>query len=347
MKILLACDRSKGHSHPALVLARYIKEHYPYYRVVFYGLKKQDAEGLREEGFGCFGHDIGRRPIIIEGIFLFFEALILLVRLRPARVLGFGGRNSFFIVLFSSLFVPTFLFEPNATYGRANRVLSFFCRKVFLGLKKPAQAKEVTAGVPLRDEIVGVKLDRRQALQKVGLDHGPMTILVFGGSLGSSFINHVFPQAVALLKERSKDVQVIHVAGQKQSEEVRRAYQQMGIKAAVFDFYPRMGVLYIAADAVIARSGASTLAEICFCAKPALLIPYPYAYRHQSKNAGFLLERAAALSAEQFSLNNQRLRDIVDTLLKDKNRASLSENAKKQKIWSTQEEFSKNILSHM
>ena len=120
MRILLACDRSKGHSYPALVLARHIKKYHQEYSVVFYGLKKRDRRVLEQEGFRCFGLDIGRRHIIIEGIWLFFESLALCLVIRPKKVVGFGGRNSFFALIVSSLFARVFLFEPNATFGKAN-----------------------------------------------------------------------------------------------------------------------------------------------------------------------------------------------------------------------------------
>jgi UDP-N-acetylglucosamine--N-acetylmuramyl-(pentapeptide) pyrophosphoryl-undecaprenol N-acetylglucosamine transferase len=340
MKILLACDRSKGHSYPALVLARHIKKYYPQHSVVFYGLKKKDRRPLRAEGFRCFGLDIGRRHIIIEGIWFFFEALALIAVIRPGRVIGFGGRNSFFALLFSSLFVKVFLFEPNATFGRANRLLAFVSRKVFLGLKEPSSAKEVGAGIPLRKEITQVTLSREEALERLKLDSDKRTILVFGGSSGSTFINETFFAAASLLKEKEV-FQVIHITGPRDLKRMRTSYEQAGIKACVVDFFPQMGILYRACDCLVSRSGASTVAEVAFSLKPALLIPYPYACGHQVKNAQFLSRRKAACMAEQFSLNKERLRDIVKGLL------TAPAPSESLRIWTDGQTFSRKVLSHI
>ncbi|MBN2120993.1 MAG: UDP-N-acetylglucosamine--N-acetylmuramyl-(pentapeptide) pyrophosphoryl-undecaprenol N-acetylglucosamine transferase [Candidatus Omnitrophica bacterium] len=348
MRILLACDRSRGHSHPALALARYIKTGYPQHKIIFYGLQKDDKSFLKRQGFVCFGVDLGLRNIIIESFFYFFEALVLMIALRPKRVFGFGGRNSFFIVLIASFFVPAFLFEPNSTFGAANRVLYFFVKKVFLGLKEPRKEKEVAAGIPLRDEITDIDKDRQKSSRLLNITPDLKTILVFGGSQGSSFINNVFIETASILVKRGCEFQVIHVAGKKDFLRINSLYKMEGIKARVFDFYQDMGLLYSASDIVVSRSGASTLAEICFFGKPSILVPYPHAYGHQIDNAFFLFRRKAALVFEQSFLDSRKLAQVLGDFFRGSRDFSFLEiNAKNQKIWKTKKDFSEKLLSYL
>jgi len=348
MRILLACDRSRGHLYPALVLARHIRENYPEYEAVFYGLKKEDRNYLRKEGFMCFGRDLVFRNIILESALRFVEALLLIPAIRPGKVLGFGGRSSFLIILICSFFVPTFLFEPNVTFGKANKVLSFFAKAVFLGIRKPRKPNQISTGIPLREEVTENRIDKSRARDNLGLCPDTETILVFGGSLGSSFINDIFTGVVPLLNKNGYKFQVIHITGNKDFSKIVSLYKIMGIKARVFSFYDKMGILYSASDFIISRSGASTVAEICFFGKASLLIPYPYAYAHQRKNAYFLFVNRAALLQEQRSLSEQKLYRLISSIIKRAEEFSyLSHNAGRLKIWNTQKDFSEEILRHL
>ena len=141
MKIVLASDKSKGHLYPALVFARHCTSRYPRSSVVFYGVRKEERSKLEGEGFLCVGHDLGFRNLFLEGVLRFIEALAILLLIRPKKVFGFGGRNSFFIVLLSSVFTSTYLYEPNIDFGKANKILSFFVKRSFLGLRRPSGGK--------------------------------------------------------------------------------------------------------------------------------------------------------------------------------------------------------------
>lgn len=347
MRIILACDRSKGHLYPALNLARYIKEHHPKDKVIFCGLKKEDKNNLKSVGFRCVGLDLVFRNILLESFLRFFEALVLLVIVRPHRALGFGGRNSFFLVFISSFFMPTFLYEPNCSFGKANRILSFFVKKVFLGLKNPIKRKEISLGIPLRDEILHSCKSKVESLKHLELRSDIKTLLVFGGSLGSSFINNIFLETASLLSKRNYKFQVIHVTGSRDFNRISFLYKKLSIEARVFVFCEDFGTLYLACDVLISRSGASSVAEICFFKKPAILIPYPFASGHQLRNACFLFEKHAALLHRQESLSSQKLFNLlVPMLYKPEEFSYLQDNMKSLKVWSTQDDFSKEIIRH-
>ncbi len=349
MRILLACDRSKGHFYPALNLARVIKSEYPGFKIIFCGTKSEESSILRKEGFIRCGIDLMFRNIFLEAVLRFAEALLIIICLHPQRVIGFGGRNSFFIVILSKLFfVPVFLVEPNASYGMANKVLYYFSDKVFLGIKSPQTRKEIKTGVPLRDQVIKVKKDKSACKKELGLTPDKKTILVFGGSLGAKFINNLVLEAVEAFSTSLRNLQIIHITGKHDFKRAVWRYENISVESKVFAFYEDMGDLYLASDLVICRSGASTAAEICYFSKPVIFIPYPYAYGHQVKNAEFLERRYGAIMYRQESIDKTKLRLMIEKFLNEADIFSiLADNLKKCSIWTTQLEFSKKVSVYL
>ncbi len=347
MRIILACDRSKGHLYPALALADYLRKEKPQYKVFFYGLKKKDRFFLKERGFSSFGLDLNFRNLILESFLRFFEALGMIFYLRPHRVLGFGGRNSLFLVFICSFFIPTFLFEPNFCLGKTNKLLSFFVRKVFLGMRNPKKKKEIKLGIPLREEFLN-KIDRKEARRILGIRDNLKIFLVFGGSLGSSFINTLFLEVVSLLKRDGYEFGVIHLTGDKDFEKVKRFYKENSIEAEIFSFYENMVLLYSAADLVISRSGASSLAEISYWGLPSILLPYPGAYSHQEKNAQFFFKNKAALGLKKGLSEKEALLCILKEFLEEPQKfSSWGRNANSLKVWEEPAVFSQRVLEYI
>lgn len=153
MRVLLVCDRSAGHIFPALSVGKSIKERSQNLpksldlkknpscqdEVYFFATSDFLRNYLENEGFLVYGRPFRRRNIILEAFYRFFEAINLLFKLRPQKVIGFGGRDSLFLLLFGSfLFLDTAIYEPNITFGKANRVLSFFVRRIFCGFPDTA-----------------------------------------------------------------------------------------------------------------------------------------------------------------------------------------------------------------
>jgi UDP-N-acetylglucosamine--N-acetylmuramyl-(pentapeptide) pyrophosphoryl-undecaprenol N-acetylglucosamine transferase len=138
------------------------------------------------------------------------------------------------------------------------------------------------------------KGDRAIALSGFGLDPGKFTVFVMGGSGGAHAINMAMRDAAMHLKE-VKQLQVLHQTGEKDADEVAAAYQGAGIKAAVLAYIHDMAGAYAAADLVVSRSGATTVAELAVCGKTAVLIPFPFAAdNHQEHNARTLAQRGHA-----------------------------------------------------
>src|SRR5204862_6732524 len=150
-------------------------------------------------------------------------------------------------------------------------------RTVMLGFKEcapffPKTNTEIT-GTPVRTELV--RLNRREARQKLGLQKDLMTVLVMGGSQGASGINQAMIKALPFL--RGVSVQVIHLSGARDERLLADNYRRENLSAYIAAFHHRMEEVYSAADLVVARAGAASLAEFAAFSLPGILVPFPSA----------------------------------------------------------------------
>jgi UDP-N-acetylglucosamine--N-acetylmuramyl-(pentapeptide) pyrophosphoryl-undecaprenol N-acetylglucosamine transferase len=213
--------------------------------------------------------------------------------------------------------VPLAIYLPDIEPGKAIRTLSRFARVVACtaapSLAFFAPGKAMVTGYPVRPEIRAARqLGKAEALDRFELGNGRPTLFVFGGSRGARSINRALTAALTTLLET---MQVIHVGGTLDWPEVRDG--AAALPEAQRDFYrpfpylhEEMGPAFRAADLVVARAGASMLGECPAFGLPAILVPYPYAWRYQKVNADYLVERGAAVR-----LDDERLSDgLVPTV---------------------------------
>ncbi|UCD15516.1 MAG: UDP-N-acetylglucosamine--N-acetylmuramyl-(pentapeptide) pyrophosphoryl-undecaprenol N-acetylglucosamine transferase [Candidatus Omnitrophota bacterium] len=345
MKTLLVCERSGGHLFPALTLGKLLCQRQE--DVGFFVTASFFKDYLRKQGFKVYGKSFACRNIVFEGGWRLIEALYLLMVLRPGRVIGFGGRDSFFLLLFSSILgLDTFIYEPNISFGRANRILSFFVRQVLCGFSMPPceraprseESKFKIAGVPLRDNIK--KVEREEALKVLGFDSKPV-VLCFGGSQGASFLNKTF---IEFINASAQDFNIIHLTGKREYFQISQLYNKIDRKAFVKDFYYSMEILYSAADLAICRSGASTLGEISYYKLPSILIPYPGGAQHQRKNACYFSERGAAYVFFQEDFSFKDFKQAAEKLICDSRlRQTFKDNLSKVRLGVSAQDFHKNI----
>ncbi len=249
-----------------------------------------------------------RRPSIAQ--LKFFSGLAgslvgarrLIAQKRPVAVVGMGGFASFPAVAIAALSgCPVVIHEQNAVIGLANRLLGRLAKKVALTFPDERgrfpQAKTRVIGNPVRTGLLSA--DREQARIKLGLEDRPVTILVFGGSRGARKLNQVVLDAYDMYRH-AQNLQVIHVTGmmehdrfQRRLDEVRRLHDTVAYR--MIPYIEDMGAAYAAADLVVARAGATTVAEITAVGLPSVLVPYPYATDdHQTANARQLESEGAA-----------------------------------------------------
>jgi len=246
---------------------------------------------------------------------------------RPALVLGTGGYSSLPGVLEARRAgVPTVLLNPDAVPGKANRYLARKADAVFSQFERtrehfPRTVRVLALGCPVRAGFVAAS--REDGIRRFELNTNKLTLLVTGASQGAKTINDAVIAQTDLLRSRP-EWQVLHLTGESQREEVERAYQRQGVAARVLAFTHHMAEAMAAADVVISRAGASTLAELTAVGRASILMPYPHHRdQHQLANAVCLAEQDAAQIVRdemEVSRNAPALRGALSPLLDDAHR---------------------------
>jgi UDP-N-acetylglucosamine--N-acetylmuramyl-(pentapeptide) pyrophosphoryl-undecaprenol N-acetylglucosamine transferase len=300
MRIIFAGGGTGGHLFPGLAVARALRQTAPEVEIIFIGshrgieprvLKDEfsfraiDAQGLAGKGWW-------QR---MKGLWFLVKATRqskeILRELDPKLVMGLGGYSSGPVGWAAyRMGIPVMLQEQNLLPGFTNRMLGRIARTVFISFEGSEvyfpKTRTVLSGNPIRSELLNVP--PRQP-------NGRFSLLITGGSQGSRRINQTMVQALELLLEMKDQLDIVHQTGQQDYQNIRSYYDRSPFRATVQPFIEDMGEAYGKADLVIARAGATTIAEITVLGKPAVLIPYPFAARnHQEKNARFLEERGAA-----------------------------------------------------
>jgi UDP-N-acetylglucosamine--N-acetylmuramyl-(pentapeptide) pyrophosphoryl-undecaprenol N-acetylglucosamine transferase len=304
MRILAVAGASGGHIFPAIGFLDDFKAAYPGTQTL---LVLPARSG--DKGFGTGGHPVrfisvtnlslrpSSRTIIAVFNFIksFFESFVILARFKPDIAVGFGSISSIPVLICAWLLrTDIMIHEQNVLPGRANRFLALISDRIAVSFPETAEhfsahrSSVVWTGNPVRKSLVAV--DKARALEYFGLAAGKRTILVMGGSQASRQINSGFAGAFKALRFRD-DVQVIHLCGAADKEGLEKAYAPCGNSVRLVPFLSDMQYAYSAADLAVSRAGATTIAELSAYRMPAILIPYPYAYAHQERNAR-VLERA-------------------------------------------------------
>jgi UDP-N-acetylglucosamine--N-acetylmuramyl-(pentapeptide) pyrophosphoryl-undecaprenol N-acetylglucosamine transferase len=245
------------------------------------------------------------------------QSIRLLRKARPDVVIGVGGYSSGPVALAAWVArIPLLIVEPNSYAGLANRKLGRLARKVILcfpgtGAQHFFQAKKTVKVGPLVRQ--GIELGNREtALKDFGFASGHFTIFVMGGSGGAHAINMAMKKTAVNLK-KIEHLQILHQSGEKDFVEVAAGYRDAGVKAVVLPYIHDMAGAYAAADLVVSRSGATTVAELAVCGKRAVLIPFPFAAdNHQEYNARTLAERGTADVIMQRDLSPEKLAGLIE-----------------------------------
>jgi len=352
MKILIAGGGTGGHFYPALTIVRGVRAQYPDAAIGYVGTRSGiEARVLPDLPWVQFFpirvrglHPQGgwRNLLVIAQLGLaFVQALVVLVRFRPNVVIGVGGHSSFPPVLLSALLgrfcsIRTVIHEQNVIGGRANRWLSRCVDLVLVSFEEskrsfPHAKRVITSGNPIREEFLHVKRSD-ELYREFGLDPSRRTILVFGGSRGAGQITDQIlsgRHAIAGID----GLQILLATGDPgTAHSINAAMREAGASNVVATAYiDKMAEAFAIADLVVCRSGATSLAEITSCGKPALLIPWRGAVDdHQWKNARALEERNACELVNEESIVRHELVDRILGLIRDEYRlGTLAENAER------------------
>ena len=236
---------------------------------------------------------------------------------RPDVVLGMGGYVAFPGGMMASfLNRPLVIHEQNSIAGLANRVLARLADRVLVAFPEafsPSTAVTWT-GNPVRSEIAAISAPEA----RYAAHSGRLRMLVIGGSLGARVLNEVVPQALALAPEDARPL-VTHQSGIAHIDALRESYRKAGVVAELLPFIDDMAEHYAAADVVVCRAGASTVAELAAAGVASVLVPYPHAVDdHQTHNARYLAERGAAVLIPEREFTADRLARLLGEFTRDK-----------------------------
>ncbi len=326
MNAVIACGGTGGHLFPGVAVAEVLRAR-GHEVLLFISEKEIDSlavEGRTEfriEKLPTVALPSPFSPAVLAFARRFNESLSLcrdiFRKFSPHVVLGMGGFTSTAPVIAGRMRkVPTFIHESNAFPGKANKHTARFVRAVLLGFQECAaffpRAKTEFTGTPIRSTLQ--RIERRAALEKLGLRPDLPTLLVMGGSQGASGINQALIKAMPSLQ--NVPLQFIHLSGSRDERLLEDNYRRENIPAYVAAFHHRMEEVYSAADFAIARSGAASLAELAAFALPALLVPYPYAADdHQTRNAEIFVRANAAVMVKEAELTGEVMAQKIRELL--------------------------------
>lgn len=337
MRVLFTGGGTGGHIYPALAIAKCLKLKNPEHEVLFVGTKKGlEHDIVPKEGFAFQTITVEGMPRrlswkMVRTLGKLFKGLMqargIIADFKPDVVVATGGYVSGPVALLAAWHkIPVVIHEQNAFPGVTNRILGRWVTRIALTYPEtrryfPAE-KCIVAGNPVRPEVLAAS--RAEGIKKLNLSPQKKTVLVFGGSRGAHSLNQAIINMSDLIRQQN-DLQVIHVTGandfawasgqDKGIQEVKKG--NLILKPYLYD----MPSALAAADLVVCRSGATTLAELTARGIPAILIPYPYATdNHQEYNARTLEKAGAALVLLDKDLQDEALAESLFNLIKDDER---------------------------
>ncbi len=322
MKLIVTGGGTGGHVFPGIAVADAVRRSDPDARILFVGTAAgMEARLVPEAGFdfravparSLLGRKLLQLPLALwtlgRGI---ASAMGIIRRFDPDVIFATGGYVSGPVAVAGRLLGKHIvLHEQNSIPGLANRWLSRLADEVHLNdsAARPFFARKShlrLSGNPIREGVL--EGDPARARREHGLQEGRTTILVVGGSQGARSINRAAVAAIRRLAEKRNDLQFVVQTGRRDARGAARRLAGLSLPVRVLPFISRMGDLYRAADLIVARAGAMTLAEIACCGRAAILVPYPHAtHNHQQKNAESVAEAGAAVMILDAQLNGARL----------------------------------------
>ena len=332
--ILIMAGGTGGHVYPALAVARALQANSR--EIVWLGTHRGlESRVVPEAGIDMEWISVkglrrkGVLALIIAPLQLgwaLLQSLAVIIRRRPAAVLGMGGFVSGPGGVAAWLTRrPLIIHEQNAAAGMTNRLLARLARVVlqaFPGSFNSAVSAQ-TVGNPVREDIAAIP----SPAARYGERQGPLRLLVLGGSQGALSLNRVVPAALAMLDADVRPL-VRHQCGERTVQAAKEAYEQNEVDVELLPFIENMADVYAWADLVVCRAGALTVAELCAAGLPALFVPYPAAVDdHQTANAGPMAAAGAATIIQEVDLTPALLAGLLREWLQS--RVALLQKAEK------------------
>jgi UDP-N-acetylglucosamine--N-acetylmuramyl-(pentapeptide) pyrophosphoryl-undecaprenol N-acetylglucosamine transferase len=309
-----------------------------------------------QAGYKIEGIDIAglNRSSLIKNIGLplklvksYFQVRGIIRRFMPDAVVGVGGYSSFPVLRAAQAKgIPTFIHESNSFAGKANQWLGKRATAIFVasdGMEKFFPAEKITVtGNPVRANLTGNAIGREEAIRFFGLDPAKPTLLSTGGSLGAKGINEAI--AAHLDEFAAGGIQLIWQTGKPFAEQ---AAALCGGKPHIWtgDFITKMEYAFPAGDAVISRSGAMSIAELCVAKKAVVFVPFPFAAEdHQTVNAQHLVNKGAGILVKDSEAKEKLVATAIGLLKDEPRRRQLEANIGKLAVTNADEVIAGEII---
>jgi UDP-N-acetylglucosamine--N-acetylmuramyl-(pentapeptide) pyrophosphoryl-undecaprenol N-acetylglucosamine transferase len=331
--IVIAGGGTGGHLYPGIAIAKELQRRREGLEIVFAaaGLPlERDILGRHEYPLlaiasgGVVGKSLtGRLRGGLRAVAGLLQSLRALLRIKPKMIIGVGGYASGPMVMAGvALRLPTLIHEQNYYPGVTNRLLAPWVRKVATSFEETRRyfgGRGVLTGNPIRSEFRPARRRDRD---------GSFHVLIFGGSQGSRALNSAVLDALPHLRPHRAHLTFLHGTGHADLKRVSAAYAASELEATVREYLQEIREAYELADLVIARSGASTVAEIAVCGRASILVPLPTAaHDHQRFNARRLEASGAAIILEEEALTGESLARVILSLRAEPERVEAMERA--------------------
>jgi UDP-N-acetylglucosamine--N-acetylmuramyl-(pentapeptide) pyrophosphoryl-undecaprenol N-acetylglucosamine transferase len=356
--IILAGGGTGGHIFPAIAIANALKKIEPNLDILFVGAKgKMEMEKVPQNGYAIVGIDIAgfNRSSLIKNWKLPFKLFKSFLQVRkiirsfhPDAVIGVGGYSSFPVLRYAQeKRIPTFIHEGNSFAGKANMLLAKKVTEAFVasdGMDKffPGEKIRVT-GNPVRSSIVNSKVSREEGIAYFGLNPSLKTVFCTGGSLGAKGINEAID---AKLEEfYNNDIQLIWQTGSSYEKRAKKI-SEGNWNVWTNGFINEMEYALAAADIVVSRAGAMSIAELCVAGKAVVFVPFPFATEdHQTVNAMSLVNKNAAMMIPDMQAKDSLVLTIIALSKNEQKIGELRSNIRKLAILDADQRIAESVLN--
>ncbi len=340
-RVIISGGGTGGHIYPAIAIANALRDLNQNIEILFVGAEgRMEMQKIPEVGYQIIGLPITgiHRSLTLKNLSFPFKlwssiqkAKKILKDFKPQVVVGVGGFASGpLLYAATKAGIPALIQEQNGYAGLANKWLAEKVQKICVAYDNMERyfpkEKLILSGNPVRSDLKEAHSKRQEALSFYRLDPNRPVLLVIGGSLGARSINQSMLSKLGLLKQH--DVQLIWQTGRFYYQDINKQLQQTDQSdIRLYEFIKDMTLAYAAADVVISRAGALSIAELCLVKKPTILVPSPnVAEDHQTKNAMALVEQQAAILVKDSEAPEQMVRQAVDLIQDQQRKDSLTEN---------------------
>lgn len=359
LRIIISGGGTGGHIYPAIAVAQALQKiTNNNIEFLFVGAKdRMEMEKVPKAGYKIVGlwiSGLQRRLTIrnllfpIKVVSSLIKSIRILNEFKPHAAVGFGGYASGTLLYAATLKkIPSLIHEQNSYAGITNKILKNRVNRICVaydGMQAffPPQKLTIT-GNPVRQNLLDVSGKRVEAMQHFKLDPDKKTLLVMGGSLGARTINDSVFEGLVKIEEAG--INLIWQTGKGFDASTLTPHNFISSRLSCQPFIYEMNLAYAAADVVVSRAGALSIAELCMVAKPLILVPSPnVAEDHQTKNAEALVEQGAAILITDREARRKLVDETLALLNNDKRRQELKTNIAKLGIADAAEKIAREVL---